>query len=92
MKEDIDELKIPYTFYYKTIWYVLAILGTGVFTTTNLKKSQENIRKIKDFDWSVEIKNKSGEETFKDKYKGKKQLEEQKPKIFKPSFAGLPLG
>ena len=25
------------------------------------------------------------EETFKDKYKGKKQLEEQKPKIFKPS-------
>ena len=68
MKEDIDELKIPYTFYYKTIWYVLAILGTGVFTTTNLKKSQENIRKIKDFDWSVEIKNKSGEEIFKDKF------------------------
>ena len=68
INEEIDELEIPYTFYYKTIWYVLAILGTGVFTTTNLKKSQENIRKIKDFDWGVEIKNKSGEEIFKDKF------------------------
>lgn len=68
INEEIDELEIPYTFYYKTIWYVLAILGTGVFTTTNLKKSQENIRKIKDFDWSVEIKNKAGEEIFKDKF------------------------
>lgn len=68
INEEIDELEIPYTFYYKTIWYVLAILGTGVFTTTNLKKSQENIRKIKDFDWGVEIKNKAGEEIFKDKF------------------------
>ena len=68
MKEEIDELTVPYTFYYKTIWYILAIMGTGIFTTTNLKKSQSSIRTIKDFDWGVEIKNKNGEEIFKDKF------------------------
>ena len=57
MKEDIDELKIPYTFYYKTIWYVLAILGTGVFTTTNLKKSGADGILIVDLPYEIVAEN-----------------------------------
>ena len=67
MKEEIDELSVPYTFYYKTIWYIIAIWGAS-FSSTELKKSKNFINSIKDYNWEVEIKNKSGNEIFKDKF------------------------
>ena len=67
LNEDVETLNVPFTFYYKTVWYIIAILGTK-FGTTNLQKSQDFIHQIKTFNWENQIKNKSGEEVFKDKF------------------------